>query len=53
MESKKHPAFSEDDIVNIFPIVKHVEPQVTANENFLEKLIIAILDQICSLSLNI
>ncbi|XP_065054486.1 clustered mitochondria protein homolog [Rhopilema esculentum] len=27
MDNKKHPAFSEEDILNIFPVVKHVEPQ--------------------------
>ena len=30
LDNKKHPAFSEEDVINIFPVVKHVEPQVGA-----------------------
>ena len=28
MESRKHPSFNEEDIINIFPVVKHMEPIV-------------------------
>lgn len=28
-ESKKHPTFTEDDIMNLFPIVKHTNPKVS------------------------
>ena len=27
-ESRKHPTFTEDDIMNLFPIVKHANPKV-------------------------
>lgn len=26
--NKKHPTFKEDDIMNVFPIVKHTNPKV-------------------------
>lgn len=28
-ESRKHPTFTEDDIMNLFPIVKHTNPKVS------------------------
>ena len=40
-ENKKHPTFNEDDIINIFPIVKHVEPQVCFGVTILELILSA------------
>lgn len=28
LDGKQKPAFSEDDIVNLFPVVKHINPRV-------------------------
>lgn len=33
-ESKNKPTFNEDDIVNMFPIVKHINPRATDAYNF-------------------
>lgn len=33
-ESKNKPTFNEDDIVNVFPIVKHINPRATDAYNF-------------------
>jgi protein TIF31 len=33
-ESKNKPTFNEDDIVNIFPVVKHINPRATDAYNF-------------------
>jgi protein TIF31 len=29
LENKSRPCFTEDDIVNVFPIVKHISPRAT------------------------
>ena len=34
-ESRKHPTFSEDDIMNLFPIVKHTNPKVSRHHHVL------------------
>ncbi|KAH8297469.1 hypothetical protein KR044_012340 [Drosophila immigrans] len=33
-ESKHKPTFSDDDIVNVFPVVKHISPRATDAYNF-------------------
>lgn len=33
-ESKNKPTFQEDDIVNVFPVVKHINPRATDAYNF-------------------
>jgi protein TIF31 len=33
-ESKNKPTFNEDDIVNVFPVVKHINPRATDAYNF-------------------
>ena len=30
-DNKKHPTFREDDIMNLFPVVKHTNPKVRGN----------------------
>ncbi|CAO1403459.1 unnamed protein product [Diamesa tonsa] len=33
-ESKNKPTFNEDDIINVFPVVKHINPRATDAYNF-------------------
>lgn len=33
-ESKNKPTFSEEDIINVFPVVKHINPRATDAYNF-------------------
>lgn len=33
-ESKNKPTFNEDDIINLFPVVKHINPRATDAYNF-------------------
>ena len=35
-EHKSRPAFTEDDILNVFPIVKHISPRATDAYNFFQ-----------------
>lgn len=35
-EHKNRPAFNEDDILNVFPIVKHISPRATDAYNFFQ-----------------